>query len=137
MTSSGISLLYAMICSFLLPAVTYLLFGGFSVGLAFSVFNLFSYGFGVWDLVFVSFFCHWVINEILFRSAFCAGLTNSGFACISFVLFLKSDSRGCTFLSPLSQHILHLISSPFHFSQFFSPSRLARKGATKPDIQVV
>lgn len=38
---------------------------GFSVGLAFSVFNLFSYGFGVWDLVFVSFFCHWVINETL------------------------------------------------------------------------
>lgn len=119
MMSSGIFLL----CNdmFFFCRWLHLLFGVFSVGLAFSVFNLFSYGFGVWDLVFVSLFlCHWV-NETLFVLFVLVSLPVS--ACISFVLFLKSGSLGCIFFLPLSQQItvqVHLISFSLPSIFFFT-----------------
>lgn len=93
------------------------------MGLAFSVFNLFSYGFGVCGIwyLFLFFFCHWVIKT-LFRSV-CAGLTSS--LCVYFVLFLKSGSLGCIFFSPLSQHItvqVHLLFTSLHFFSHFRVS---------------
>lgn len=122
MMSSGI-FHSAMICSFFLPAVTYLLFVFFSVGLACSVFNLFSYGFGVCGIwyLFLPFFCHWVINETLFSFCFFVGLTKPGFRlCMYFFRFISQVwFTRLYFFSPLSQHILHLISSPFHFPPFF------------------
>lgn len=121
MMSSGIFFHTAMICYFFLPAVTYLLFVFFSVGLACSVFNLFSYGFGVCGIwyLFPPFFCHWVINETLFRSVFVLASLNpaSVSACISFVLFLKSGSRDCIFfLTFVSAYFTsHLLSTSLHF----------------------